>query len=125
MPLLDLMWSMLWIFLLFAWFWLVITIFIDIFRSDDLGGVAKALWLLFVLLIPWLGVLVYVIVRGQSMQDRQIKQATEAAKAQRAYIQEVASPSGTADELAKLKGLHDQGVLTDEEFAAQKAKVLG
>ena len=124
MPLLDLMWSMLWIFLLFAWFWLVITIFIDIFRSDDLGGVAKALWILFVLLIPWLGVLVYVIVRGQSMQERQIKQATDAAKAQRAYIQEVAS-SSTADELTKLKSLHDQGILTDEEFAAQKAKALG
>ena len=124
MPLLDLMWSMLWIFLLFAWFWLVITIFIDIFRSDDLGGFAKAMWLLFVLFLPWLGVLVYLIVRGQSMQERQIKQATDAAKAQRAYIQEDAT-SCTADELAKLTSLHDQGILTVEEFAAQKAKPLG
>jgi hypothetical protein len=115
---------MLWIFLLFAWFWLVITIFIDIFRSDDLGGFAKAMWLLFVLFLPWLGVLVYLIVRGQSMQERQIAQAAATAKAQRAYIQEVAT-SSTADELAKLKSLHDQGILTDEEFAAQKAKALG
>ena len=124
MPLLDLFWTMLAFYLFFAWKWVLITIFIDIFRSDDLGGFAKAMWLLFVLFLPWLGVLVYLIVRGQSMQERQIKQATDAAKAQRAYIQEVAT-SSTADELAKLKSLHDQGILTDEEFAAQKAKALG
>ena len=123
MALLDLFWTMLWFFLFIIWIWLLITIFIDIFRSDDLSGWGKAGWTLFVIILPLLGVLVYVIARGQSMQERAMKQAAAQEKAQRQYIQEVSSTS-SADELEKLKKLHDDGVLTDDEYAAQKAKVL-
>ncbi len=123
MPLLSLFWSMLMFFLFIIWIWLLITVFIDVFRSQDMGGFAKALWVLFLVFLPFLGVLVYVIARGSSMQERAMKQAAEYEKAQRAYIQEVASPS-PAEELTKLKGLRDQGVLTEAEFAAQKAKIL-
>ena len=128
MPLLDLFWTILLLFLLFAWFWLLITIFIDIFRSDDLSGWAKAFWVIFVIFLPLLGVLVYIIARGSSMQERQMRQAADMRKAQDAYIREVAGSGdgggSSADELAKLADLHKQGVLTDDEFAAQKAKLL-
>ena len=128
MPLLDLFWTMLWLFLFFAWIWLLITIFVDIFRSDDLSGWGKAGWVIFVIILPLLGVLVYIIARGSSMQERSMKQAADYQKAQDAYIREVAGSGGgesNADELAKLADLHKQGVLTDDEFAAQKAKLLG
>ncbi|MGI9666015.1 MAG: SHOCT domain-containing protein [Acidimicrobiia bacterium] len=127
MALFDLFWTMLWFFMFIVWIWLLITIFIDIFRSPDLSGWAKALWVIFVIVLPFLGVLVYVIARGNSMQERAMKQHADQAKAQRDYIQEVAGDGGgtnTADELSKLADLHKQGVLTDDEFAAQKAKLL-
>lgn len=124
MPLLDLLVSMFWLFLFFAWIWLVITVFVDIFRSDDLSGWGKAGWMLLVLVVPLLGVLVYLIARGDSMTKRQI----ESAQAQQAqfddYVRSVSSSSGTADEIAKLGELKASGVITDEEFAAQKAKLL-
>ena len=123
MPLLDLFWTMLMVFLFFAWIWVLISIFADIFRSD-MSGIAKALWVIFVIFLPLLGVLIYLIVNGSDMQQRSMEQAAAMEKAQRQYIQEAASGASTADELEKLKGLHDQGVLTDEEFAAQKAKLL-
>ncbi|HZY27657.1 MAG: SHOCT domain-containing protein [Jiangellaceae bacterium] len=126
MPLLDLFWTMLWFFLFIAWIWLLIAIVTDIFRSDDLSGFAKALWILFVIIVPWLGALIYLIARGGKMQDREMRDATERAKAQRQYIQEVASTSGTssAEELTKLAQLRDSGVITADEFEAQKAKLL-
>ena len=124
MPLLNLFFSMLWFFLFILWIWLVISIFIDIFRSDDIGGFAKAMWALFVIVLPLLGVLVYIIARGDSMNERAMKQAAAQEKAARQYIQEAAGGSSTADELAKLADLNKQGVLSDEEFAAQKAKLL-
>jgi len=126
MPLLDLFWTMLWFFLFIAWIWLLIAIVTDIFRSDDLSGFAKALWILFVIIVPWLGALIYLIARGGKMQDRAMRDATERAKAQRQYIQEVASTSGTssAEELTKLAQLRDSGVITADEFEAQKAKLL-
>jgi len=124
MPLLDLLFAMFWFFLFIAWIWLLIMVFIDIFRSD-MSGWVKALWVIFVIVLPLLGVLVYLIVEGDNMQKRAMKQATEQQQAQTAYIQSVAgSGDNTADQLEKLKSLHDQGVLTDDEFAAQKAKVL-
>lgn len=127
MPLLDLFWAMLWFFLFFAWIWLLITIFADIFRSDDLSGWAKAFWTIFVVILPWLGVLVYLIARGGSMQERAMADAAAREKATRQYIQEVSAGGGgasTADELEKLGKLQSQGVITAEEFAAQKAKLL-
>jgi hypothetical protein len=118
---------MLWFFLFFAWIWLLITIFADIFRSDDLSGWAKAFWTIFVVVLPWLGVLIYLIARGGSMQERAMADAAAREKATRQYIQEVSSGGGgasTADELEKLGKLQSQGVITAEEFAAQKAKLL-
>ncbi len=126
MPLLDLFWATLWFCLFFAWIWLVITIFGDIFRSQDLSGWAKALWTLFVVFLPWLGVLIYLIVRGKSMEDRSVQAAAEREKATRQYIQNAASDDGTsdADEIAKLAELRNSGHLTEDEFVAQKAKIL-
>jgi type VI protein secretion system component VasK len=125
MSLFDLFWSMLWFFMFVIWIWLLITIFVDIFRSHDMGGWAKALWVLFVIVLPFLGVLVYVIARGNSMQERQMKHAADQDQAARQYIQDAAAPASSADELAKLAQLHKDGALTDQEYAAQKAKVLG
>ena len=126
MPLLDLFWATLWFFLFFAWIWLVITIFGDIFRSRDLSGWGKALWTLFVVFLPWLGVLIYLIVRGRSMEDRSVQAAAEREKATRQYVQSVASDDGasSADEIAKLAELRNSGLLTEDEFATQKAKIL-
>jgi len=124
MPLLSLFWAMLWFFMFIIWIWLLIAIFVDIFRSHDMGGFAKAMWVLFVIVLPFLGVLVYVIARGHGMQERQLKEAAEAQKMQQDYIKEVAGSDSTADQLTKLAALHDSGKLTDDEFASQKAKLL-
>lgn len=124
MPLLDLFFSMLWFFLFFAWIWLLIKVFADVFRSESSGG-AKAGWVLFVIIVPFLGVLVYLIAHGSDMTKRDMQQAAAVAEAQRSYIQEAAgSTTSSADELAKLADLRDQGVLSNEEFEAQKAKLL-
>jgi hypothetical protein len=123
MPLLDLFWTMFMIFIFFAWIWLLIMIFADIFRSD-ISGVGKAVWVIFVIIVPVLGVLVYLIVHGDEMRARSMKQAVEMEQAQRQYIQQAAAGGSTASELEKLAGLHQQGVLSDEEFAAEKAKLL-
>jgi hypothetical protein len=125
MPLLDLFFTMLWFFLFIAWMWLLIAVYADVFRSKDLGGVAKAFWVLFVLVLPYFGVLVYLIARGGEMADRAVTQSMQAQQATDTYIREVAgNGSGTADELAKLADLRNQGVLTTEEFDVQKAKLL-
>ncbi len=124
MPLLDLFWTMLWFFLFFAWIWLLITIFADIFRSE-MSGWGKAGWVLFVIVLPFLGVLIYLIAHGGDMQNRAMQAQADKAAAQQAYIQDAAgSGSSSADELEKLASLHTQGVLTDEEYQAQKAKLL-
>jgi hypothetical protein len=125
MPLLDLFFTMLWFFLFIAWMWLLIAVYADVFRSKDLGGVAKAFWVLFVLVLPYFGVLVYLIARGGEMADRAVTQSMQAQQATDTYIRDVAgNGSGTADELAKLADLRNQGVLTTEEFDVQKAKLL-
>lgn len=123
MPLVDLFWVMLWFFLLIAWISVLISVISDIFRSEDMGGGAKALWMIFVIIIPWLGVLAYLIVRGDSMAGRSMAQAAADEQAARAYIQDAAGASA-ADELTKLNDLRNSGVLSDAEFAAQKAKLL-
>lgn len=121
----DLFWAMLWFFLFFIWLMLLFRIFADIFRSEDMGGWAKAFWTLFVVVLPVLGVLVYVIARGNGMAERDLHQYQEAEAATQKYIRETAGSSSTADELTKLAALKDSGVLTAEEFAAQKATLLG
>jgi len=125
-PLLDVFWTILEIFLWVIWFWILIMVFIDIFRSHDLSGWAKALWFLFVLFIPLIGVLVYLIVRGGSMHERAVQQARRQDEAYRSYIQQAASasPASSADQLAKLADLRDRGVITAEEFDREKAKIL-
>lgn len=124
-PLLNIFWWMLWFFMFVIWIWLLISIFADIFRSD-ISGFGKAAWIFFVIILPFLGVLVYLIANGTKMQERSMKQAADMQQAQNNYIKSVAgSGGGTADELEKLSKLHDAGTLTDAEFAAQKAKLLG
>jgi hypothetical protein len=129
-PVLDLFWTIIEFFLWVIWIWILIMIFIDIFRSHDLSGWAKALWFLFVLFIPLIGVLVYLIVRGGSMHERQVAQAQRDADAFYASGRHAAPSAGdggggsTADQLAKLADLRDRGVLTPEEFEKEKAKVL-
>ena len=127
MPLLNLFWTMLIFFMWIIWIWLLITVFIDIFRDKSHSGVAKALWVLFVIVLPLLGVLIYLIVRGDGMHERQMDYAIAQQKRSDEYIRQVAGGSGgtsNAEELSKLAQLHKDGVLTDDEFAAQKAKLL-
>ena len=126
MPLFDLFWTMLWLFLFILWIWLLISLFSDIFRRDDLSGWGKAGWVLFLIVLPLLGSLIYLIANGDDMAQRQVRDAKAMQKAQEDYIRTVAGSGGVsaADELAKLAGLHDSGRLTDQEFAAQKAKLL-
>ncbi len=125
-PILDAFLTMLYFFLFVIWIWLLIVVFMDIFRSRDLGGVAKALWVIFVIILPFLGVLVYLIARGSKMQERAAEQAAQQQKAFDQYVRETAGTAGegTADQLAKLADLKAKGVLSDAEFEAQKAKIL-
>ena len=124
-PLLDFFWTIFEIFLWVIWIWILIWIFIDIFRSHDLSGWAKALWFLFVLFIPLVGVLVYLIVRGGSMHERAVQQAQQQDQQARQYIQEAAGTQSSADQLTKLAELRDKGVISGDEFEREKAKILG
>ena len=125
MPLLDLFWTMLWFFLFVAWIWVLITTISDLFRDRSTSGWSKALWMLFIVLIPWLGVLTYLIVRGDDMAERRIEDARAADEAARAYIRHAAGGGqSVADELAKLADLRDAGTITAAEFESQKARLL-
>ena len=126
-PLLNLFWTMLWFFLFVAWIYLLIVVVTDIFRSDDLSGWGKALWVLFVVIVPWLGILVYLIARGGKMSARAASDYQRRDEEMRAYVREAAGTSGqsTADELTKLAALRDSGTITAAEFEQQKAKILG
>ena len=123
-PLLGAFWTIFEIFLWVIWIWILIYVFIDIFRSHDLSGGAKALWFIFVLFIPLIGVLVYLIARGGEMQHRAQQQAQQQDQEARRYIQDVAGAPNSADQLAKLADLRDRGVITADEFDREKAKVL-
>ena len=123
-PLLGVFWTILEIFLWVIWFWILIWVFIDIFRSHDLSGWAKALWFLFVLFIPLIGVLVYLIARGGKMQEHAAQQAQRDDQQLRAYVKDAAGPQSTADQLTKLADLRDRGVISAAEFEREKAKIL-
>ena len=126
-PILGAFWTILWFFLFVAWLIILFKVIFDIFRSHDMGGVAKAAWALFVIIIPWLGVLVYLIARGRGMAERDHQAAAKQQETFRAYVQQTASAGTSAsvgDELDKLAGLRASGVLTDAEFEQQKAKLL-
>jgi hypothetical protein len=113
-------------FLFIAWIWVLVSVIADIFRSDDLNGFAKAAWVIFVIILPWLGVLVYLIARGDNMTQRNVADANAMETARRAYIQDAAGTSAsTADELAKLSSLKDSGVISDDEYAKLRAKAIG
>ena len=123
-PVLGVFWTILMIFLWVIWFWILITIIIDIFRSHDLSGWAKALWFVFILFLPLVGVLVYLIARGGKMHEHQVRQAQLQEEQLRSYVQQTAGPQSSADQLAKLADLRDRGVITAEEFDREKAKIL-
>ena len=123
-PLLDFFWTIFEVFLWVIWIWIMIWIFIDIFRSRDLSGGAKALWFIFVLFIPLIGVLVYLIARGGKMHEHAVQEQQQQDQAFRTYVQDVAGQPSPADQLAKLADLRDRGVITPDEFEREKAKIL-
>jgi len=119
-------WSFLWFTMFFIWIWLLIVVFSDIFRSHDIGGFSKFVWILFVIVLPYLGVFVYLIARGHKMSEHALADAEAQDAAAKAYIRQATgdSGSGVAGELERLAALRDGGVISPEEFEAQKAKVL-
>lgn len=122
-PILGVFWSMFIFFLFFAWIVVLFRVFADIFRSD-MRGLAKGIWSIFVILVPFLGVLIYLIVHGDGMTKRDVADAKRNQAAFQAYVRDAAGTGGVASELAQLSDLRDSGALTDAEFEAQKAKLL-
>lgn len=123
-PLLNVFWTMLWFFLWILWFFLLFRIVADIFRSHDLGGLAKTVWLIFVIVLPFLGVFIYLIARGGSMSAREVKEGREREEQFRSYVRESAGTSSHADELTKLAALKDKGDINEDEYQRAKAKIL-
>ena len=120
----QVLYTVFWIAVFFIWIMLLIQVFADIFRSHDMSGVAKALWVIFVVLFPYLGVFVYLIARGDEMTHRAIAVAAQQNQAPQTYIQDAASSASPADELIKLAALKQSGAITDDEFAQMKAKIV-
>ena len=123
-PFLDLLWTMLIFFCWVIWFWLLITIFADIFRRKDIGGGAKSLWLIFVIILPFLGVFIYLLANNDGMAERNIRQATAQRQQMDTYIQATAGSGGVAAEIEKAKSLLDSGAITQAEFDALKQRAL-
>jgi hypothetical protein len=122
----EVVWSMLWFAMFFIWIWLLIMVFSDIFRSHDLGGFAKFLWVVFVLFLPYLGVFVYLIARGHKMSEHAIEAAQAQNDAATAYIRNVAgTASSPAEELTRLADLKDRGAIDDAEYQRLKSQVVG
>jgi hypothetical protein len=124
-PLLSVFWSMLIFFMWIVWLMILFRVIFDIFRSHDMGGFAKALWLLFVVFLPFLGVLVYVLARGDNMAQHTADDAAKQEAAFQKYVKETAGSSGPGDQLTQLSALHESGKLSDAEYETAKAKVLG
>jgi hypothetical protein len=122
-PFMDVLWSMIIFFFWVIWIWIVITVLIDIFRRHDIGGWAKAAWVIFVAVLPWLGVLIYLIAQHDGMRERSIKQARSQQQAFDDYVRDTAG-GGAAADIAKAKELLDSGAITQAEFEALKAKAL-
>ena len=123
-PLLGVFWTMMWFFVWIMWIMLLFGVIGDIFRSHDMGGFAKTLWLILVLIVPFFGVFIYLIARGHAMARRDLADAQARDEAFKAYVQSSVSTGGSADELAKLADLRDRGVINEAEFAQQKSKLL-
>ena len=122
-PLLNAFWTMLYFFIWILWIFLVIRVIFDIFRSRDLSGWGKAAWLILVVIVPFLGVFIYVIARGGKMHERDVQQANAQNEAFQSYVRDAAGQT-SADQLAKLADLHNKGVINDQEFEREKAKIL-
>ena len=118
-------WSILWFFLFFVWIMLIFTVFGDIIRNDDMSGWVKAIWSIFIIFVPFLGIFLYLIIYGGKMGERQVKAAQKQEAAMQDYIRTTAGTGSQADELAKLADLHKAGSLDDAEYAAAKAKIIG
>ena len=122
-PFMDVLWSMIIFFFWVIWIWIVITVLIDIFRRHDIGGFTKALWVIFVVILPWLGVLIYLIAQHDGMQKRSMDQALAQRRALDEHVRDAAG-GGSAAEIAKAKELLDAGAITQAEFETLKAKAL-
>ena len=126
MSLWEVMVEIIWFMVLVAWFWLLIVVIGDLFRDHGLSGMAKALWCIYLIVLPWVGVLTYLLVRGRSMGERASREAAAHDQAFRAYVRDAASASsGVADELGKLTDMRDRGVISSADYEAAKAQVLG
>ena len=123
-PLLSIFWTLLWIYLIFAWFMLLFSVVADIFRNHEMRGFSKAIWLVVVILIPFLGVLIYVLAHGDEMSQRKVAEAQAQDAAARAYVKDAAGTTSHADQISQLAALRDQGTISEAEFAAGKAKIL-
>ena len=123
-PFLDVLWTMFVIFLWVIWFWLLITVFSDVFRRHDIGGGKKVIWIVFVIVAPFLGVLIYLLVNNDGMTERNVKQMQAAKSDTDAYIRSVADSSNPAAQIEKAKALLDSGAITQAEFEQMKAKAL-
>lgn len=123
-PLLSIFFSMMWFFLLIVWIMTIFHVIGDVFRSRDMGGVTKALWLLFVIVTPFLGVFLYLVSRGDKMTQHAIEDAQARDAAMKSYVRQAAGTSGPADQLAQLASLRDSGVISDADYEAGKAKIL-
>jgi hypothetical protein len=121
-PFMDVLWSMIIFFFWLIWIWIVITVLVDIFRRSDISGWAKAAWVIFVVILPWLGVLIYLIAQHDGMRERSISQAQQQKEQFDDYVREAAG--GSADQIAKAKALRDDGTITQDEFERLKAKAL-
>lgn len=124
-PFLDVIWTMFVFFAWIIWFWLLITVFADVFRRHDTSGFAKVLWIIFVIVLPYLGVFIYLIANHEGMSERGAKQVQAQQQATDAYIRSVAGSGGAAAEIERAKGLLDSGAITQAEYEAIKTKALG
>jgi hypothetical protein len=123
-PFLDVLWTMLVFFLWIAWFWILITVFADIFRRRDISGVMKTVWIIFTIVLPFLGVFIYLITQNDGMTQRTLDQARAKQAQMDDYVREAAGTGGAASEIARAKDLLDSGAITQTEFDAIKAKAL-
>jgi hypothetical protein len=123
----EFLWSLIWFTLFFIWIWILIAVFADIFRSHDMGGFAKTLWVIFVIFAPYLGVFVYLIARGHKMSEHAQQDAAAMDAAQRAYIRDAVGSGGggAADELERLAALKTAGTIDEAEFQKLKAQIVG
>jgi hypothetical protein len=123
-PFLDVIWTMFIFFLWILWFWLLFTVFADIFRRRDIGGGGKTLWILFCIFLPFLGVFIYLISQGSHMAERNMSQAQAQQAAMDQYVRETAGSGGAASEIERAKNLLDSGAISQEEYNAIKQKAL-